>query len=219
RYLVGCTRYVAPQFHDKYRTVTEFLRFGNVDEDPPVRDLQIDWFMQNDHVLHCGMHCEEPSIVKLPDGRLFALLRTGTGYPHWSVSVDDGETWSSPEILRDRDDGTPFLHPLSPCPIYDRHGNEAASGEYFAFIHNRYDFGNPSPWQNRGALYLIAGKFQPDAKQPIWFTAEPKLFVNRKTGQSFYTSVTVTDGKTILWYPDQKFYLLGRVIGPEWFGD
>jgi hypothetical protein len=34
---------------------------------------------------------------------------------------------------------------------------------------------------------------------------------------SFYSSFTVHDGKAVLWYPDRKFFLLGRIIGGEWF--
>ncbi len=216
KYLVGVTRYAAPQFHSKYHTVTEFIRFENIDEDPEPRDIVAKWFMTDDSVLKKGGYCEEPSIVKLPDGRLFALLRTGTGYPCWTVSSDQGETWSQPEILLDHDGGTPYHHPLSPCPIYDWHGTEAGSGYYYAFIHNTYDFDDKSPWQNRGPLYLIAGTYQKDAKQPIWF-GEPKLFINRKSGNSFYTSSTLVDGKAVLWYPDQKFYLLGKFIDESWF--
>lgn len=46
-----------------------------------------------------------------------------------------------------------------------------------------------------------------------------KLFAGRKEGNSFYISLTVVDGKTVLWFPDKKFYLLGRIIGEEWFRD
>ncbi len=215
KYLVGVTRYAAPQLHSKYRTVTEFIRFDNIDADPEPRDLIVRWFMTDDRVLTKGTYCEEPSIVKLPDGRLFALMRTGIGYPCWSVSDDLGENWTEPEILRDRDNGTPFLHPISPCPLYDWEGGTAGSGRYFAMIHNKYNFDDKNPWQNRGPLYLIAGTYQANARQPIWF-GEPQLFVDRPSGNSFYTSVTRIDGKTVLWYPDQKFYLLGRYIGEEW---
>ncbi|MDO5565345.1 MAG: sialidase family protein [Planctomycetia bacterium] len=215
KYLVGVSRYVAPHMHKQFRTGTEFIRFENIDDDPEPGKIKTSWFMQNEKILRIGVHCEEPSIVKLPDGRLFTLMRTGTGSPCWSVSSDEGQTWSAPEKLLDRDGGKPFLHPMSPCPIYDWGGNEAASGQYFAFIHNKFDFNGKSAWQKRGDLYLIAGHYVKNAKQPIWFSA-PKLFVDRKTNQSFYTSLTRQNGKTILWYPDQKFYLLGKVIGPEW---
>lgn len=215
-YLVGVTRYVAPENHHKYRTVTEFIHFPNIDENPELKDLKIEWVLADENCLHIGVHCEEPGIVKLPDGRLFALLRTGTGYPCWTISADGGYTWTQPEKLLDRDGGKPFLHPVSPCPLYDWKGCEAGSGEYFALIHNKFDFTNRNPWQNRGPLYLISGKYQKDAHQPIWFTSEPKLFIDRPSGNSFYTSCTQVDGKCVLWYNDQKFYLLGKIIGPEW---
>ena len=113
--------------------------------------------------------------------------------------------------------GKPFPHPRSPCPIYDWKGNEAGSGLYFSFVHMKFDMGGKSAYQERGPLYLIAGRFDPNGDQPIRFAA-PKLFAPRKAGNSFYSSYTVVDGQGILWFPDRKYYLLGRKIGPEWFG-
>ena len=207
-YLTGVTRYTAPHRHAMYRTATEFIHFLNIDENPEPKDIQMKWVLADESCLHVGVHCEEPSIVKLPDGRLFALMRTGTGSPHWTVSTDGGMTWSAPEKLLDRDGGKPFLHPMSPCPMYDWKGCEAGSGEYFALIHNTFDFSNPNPWQTRGPLY-----------QPVWFTTEPKLFIDRPENNSFYTSCTQLNGKCVLWYNDQKFYLLGKYIGPEWMAE
>ncbi|MBP8260249.1 MAG: exo-alpha-sialidase [Verrucomicrobia bacterium] len=221
RYLVGVSRHAPDPKTKRGRCTIEFLQFDNIDDNPAVKDIQLSWFSGDDDVLvveheRFGSACEEASIVKLPDGRLFALMRTCGGYPYWSVSGDDGRSWSRPKPLRDRDGGKPYLHPRSPCPIYDRKGPEAASGDYFAFVHNTFDFQGEREYQNRGPLFLIAGRFQPGAEQPIWF-APMQLFVDRPGGNSFYCSSTVVDGKTILWYPDKKFYLLGRVIGDEWF--
>lgn len=215
-YLVGVTRYASPEHHSKYRTVTEFLHFDNLDDDPAIKDLVVRWILTNDKVLHKGVHCEEPAIVKLPDGRLFCVMRSGIGSPCWTVSNDYGETWSEPKPLLMRDGGPVICHPMSPCPIYDWKGNEAGSGLYFMLAHNRYDFNNKNPWQNRGPLYFFAGRYQEGAEQPVWFD-EPKKFIERPSGNSFYTSLTVTDGKTVLWYPDQKFYLLGRIIDDSFF--
>ena len=64
--------------------------------------------------------------------------------------------------------------------------------------------------------FKIAGEFDPDGEQPVKFKA-PKLFAPRKGGNSFYTSYCILDGKGVLWYNDMKFYLCGRVVGPEWF--
>lgn len=214
RYLVGMSRYLNPEKHDKYKTVTEFLRFDNVDDDPEVRNLRISWFMNGERVLSSGSHCEEPAIVKLPDGRLFSILRTAQGHPSWTLSTDGGENWTSPQALLDKR-GDPFAHPLSPCPLYDWKGPTAGSGFYFTFIHNtKIDPGKP--YANRGPLYLLPGRFDAGSEQPIAF-GEPRLFVNRSEKQSFYTSTTMIDGKLVLWYPDQKFYLLGRTIDEKWF--
>ncbi|MEM9363427.1 MAG: sialidase family protein [Bacteroidota bacterium] len=222
KYLVGLTRHARVGVNKRYRTSVEFLQFNNIDDDPEISELDISWFMANENVLEVpsnygGATCEEPSIVKLPDGRLFTLLRTGTGYAYWSESRDKGVSWSNPKPLLDKDGGKPFLQPISPCPIYDWKGNEAGSGYYYAFLHNKFDFEAKSAYQNRGPLYLIAGTFQKNAEQPIWFS-KPKLFINRPSENSLYSSTTVLpSGENVLWYNDKKHYLLGKKIGKEWF--
>ena len=221
KYLVGVSRHGKLPGAERGECTVEFLQFDNIDDNPKVEDIRLSWFATDDNVLRVthekfGSACEEAGIVKLPDGRLFALTRTCAGYPFWSQSRDDGVTWSEPKKLLDRDGGTAYLHPRSPCPIYDWKGNEAASGMYFALIHNTFDFGGAREYQKRGPLYLIAGRFNADAEQPIEF-APMKLFAERENGNSFYTSYTVSDGKGILWFPDHKFFLLGREIGEEWF--
>ncbi len=221
RYLVGVSRHGQAPYETRRGTTVEFVQFDNIDDDPEVEDIALTWLASNEQVLKVeherfGSVCEEASLVKLPDGRLFALTRTGAGHPYWSQSADDGVTWSKPKPLLDRDGGTAYLHPRSPCPIYDWKGPEAASGMYFAFVHNTFDFNGKSEYQTRGPLYLIAGRFRADAEQPIEF-GPMRLFSPRPGSNSFYTSLTMVDGKAVLWFPDKKFYLLGRVIGSEWF--
>ena len=221
RYFVGVSRHGKLPSESQGGCTVEFLQFDNIDEDPEVQNIHLRWFATNENVLKVehekfGSACEEAGIVKLPDGRLFALMRTCAGHPFWSQSRDEGQTWSKPRELLDHDGGSAYLHPRSPCPIYDWKGPEAASGYYFALVHNTFDFNGEREYQNRGPLYLIAGRFDPDAEQPIQF-APPKLFAGRPAGNSFYTSYTILDGKGILWFPDKKFYLLGRVIDESWF--
>ena len=80
----------------------------------------------------------------------------------------------------------------------------------------------------RRPVYLVPGRFQAAAEQPVWFD-EPKLFMDHdgvslgKPGTpgrldlSLYASFTVRNGRPVLWYPERKFFLLGRIIGNEWF--
>jgi hypothetical protein len=220
KYLVGVSRHSrSPE--GKGQCTIEFLQFDNIDDDPKVEEIRLSWFSGDENVLRVthekfGAAAEEVGLVKLPDGRLFGVMRTSAGYPFWTQSRDDGVTWTQPKPLLDRDGGTPYLHPRSPCPIYDWKGCEAASGLYFALVHTTFDFDGAREYQKRGPLYLIAGRFNPDAEQPVEF-APPKLFAERENGNSFYTSYTVLDGKGVLWFPDHKFFLLGRTIGEEWF--
>ena len=217
----------------------EFMRFENVDADPAPGGLQIRWFAANEQALAVPFPghpetsaCQEPAIVKLPDGRLFVVMRTASGSPFWSLSADSGETWTSPRRLLRRDGGEPLLHPLSPCPIYDVGGNTAGSGRYALFTHNHDGhygvYGPADTGQHRRPVYLVPGRFQPGADQPVWF-GEPRFFMDHdgvalglpgtrgRLDLALYASFTVRHGRPVLWYPERKFFLLGRAIGDEWF--
>jgi hypothetical protein len=221
RFLVGCSRHGRAPYDSRGGCKIDFMEFANIDDNPEVCDIVLNHYSVNRESLTVpNMNgwepaCEEAALVKLPDGRLFALMRSSIGSPVWSQSRDCGVTWTRPKPLLDAD-GKPFPHPRSPCPMYDWKGCEAGSGIYFAFIHGTFDYSLKTAYQRRGPLYLIAGRFDPDGEQPVRFS-KPKLFNSRPDGNSFYTSYTVIDGKGVLWYPDRKRYLLGKEIGPEWF--
>lgn len=229
KYFVGCSRHGKASYDDRFGCKIEFWEFQNIDDNPKVEDIKLKYFSTNKDSLSAsklektgGFRANEPAIeeaapVKLPDGRLFALMRSSVGSPVWVQSRDGGRTWSEPKLLKDAE-GKPYLHPRSPCPMYDWKGSEAASGQYFALVHQTFNFNEPTgnSYQHRGPLYLIAGTFDPEGEQPIKFK-KPKLFAPRKWGNSFYTSYCIVDGKGVLWFNDMKFYLCGRVIGPEWF--
>ena len=217
RYFAGCSRY-----DRKGIARVEFWQYENIDEDPEIRDIRISFFntgkdafdaskVENDVAYTCrdGFCIEEACIVGLPDGRLFAAMRSSLGHPVWAVSEDDGRHWSRPEILRMRDGGPAILHPRSPCPIYDYAGPEARSGRYFLMVHNAFDFNGMTSYQMRGPLYRLDGQFVPGAHQPVWFT-EGVMFSPRDNGNSFYTSYTALRGEGVLWFGDQKFYLFGK---------
>ena len=217
----------------------EFMRFENVDDNPAPRDLKIRWFAANEKALAVPVPghaessaCQEPTVVRLPDERFFCVMRTASGSPFWSVSRDLGETWTQPRRLLRKDGGEPLLQPLSPCPMYDMGGNEAGSGRYALFIHNHdghyKSYGPSDTGFHRRPIYLVPGRFQPAADQPVWFD-EPKFFMDHngvslgrpgtagRLDLALYSSFTVRKGKSVLWYPERKFFLLGRMIGAEWF--
>jgi len=235
RYFAGMTRWVSaavrhapPVDHwTAHESVVEFLRFENVDDNPRPSDIAIGWFAQDDEALRVGFpgHPEvsvvqEPSVVALPDGRFFASMRTPRGNPYYTVSADGGRTWTAPDVIRRRDGGTPLLHPCSPCPIYDLGG-----GRYLLLHHNHDGhFGKWGPFDtsdHRRPIAAVLGEFRPHAKQPIWFS-EPKLLMDNdgvrlghgrgRADLAMYSSFTNRAGRRVLWYPDRKFFLLGKEI-------
>ncbi|MGZ3318145.1 MAG: hypothetical protein ACXU95_12680, partial [Isosphaeraceae bacterium] len=106
------------------------------------------------------------------------------------------------------------------------------SGRYVLLIHgNDGHYKGSTPEQtdrNRRPIFLAAGRYQEGADQPVWFDA-PRLLMDHdgtalgapgskgRTDLAMYASFTVRDGSPVLWYPDRKFFLLGRVIGDQWF--
>ncbi|MHB9071506.1 MAG: sialidase family protein [Sedimentisphaerales bacterium] len=236
KYFVGFTRWVSPSVRREApilswataESVVEFMRFENIDNDPLVKDIRISYFANDEHAIRVSWHHEapehsvaqEPSIVQLPDNRLFCVLRTTTGSPYYTISNDSGMTWTKTEILKYADTGKPVLHPLSPCPIY-----RISEDKYVIFYHNNdghFEQWGPfdTDW-NRRPVYISAGTYKANAKQPVWFS-EPKFFmdnegvvIGHKNGRcdlALYSSFTNSYGKNILWYPDRKFFLLGREI-------
>ena len=234
KYFAGFTRWVSPAVRPPtpinvwwaHASVVEFMRFENLDDDPEVRRLAVSWFARGRDALQVGLigHpgvsvVQEPSIVKLPDGRLFCVMRTTTGHPYCTVSEDEGVSWRKPESLARFDGGAPFLHPCSPCPIY-----RAAEGEYVFFLHNHdghFDGWTPKDTtRHRRPVCLARGLHRPGAVQPVW-VSEPVFFMDHggvpilRADLAMYASVTYDAEGMILWYPDRKFFLLGRRIPRE----
>ncbi len=241
RYFAGFTRWTSKAVKKNptaswisHDSVVEFMRFENVDADPEVANLRITWLASGTNAItvpfpgHPDVSvCQEPAIVKLPDGRLFCVMRTAAGSPYWTISRDDGLTWAAARPLLRKDGGEPLKHPLSPCPLFDVGGNAAGSGRYALFIHNHdghyQGFGPEDTSFHRRPVCLVAGHYESGADQPIWFD-EPKFFMDHdgvplgppeKAGRldlALYSSFTLRGGKPVLWYPDRKFFLLGKII-------
>ncbi len=208
-----------------------FVRFENLDEGPDPAEIRASWLPTDRAGLDVPNKmypqistCQEPSTVLLPDGRLLVVMRTFTGHPYYSISDGDGATWSAPEPLRYRDDGEKVNHPISPCPLFT-----LADGRFLLVFHNNDGkVGSHSQWTKRWKTneanyirrptFITLGEFRPEARQPIWFS-EPKQILDtdgvivgpKRTAEAgTYPSLTEWRGQRTLWYPDRKYYLLGK---------
>ena len=218
-------------------SVVEFVRFDNIDDDPEPKDLEIRYNAWGDKALRVPHWREpllsvaqEPSLVRLPDGRLLCVMRTNSGMIWYSLSEDDGETWQHTRPLLNRDYGKPLLQPVACCPIYS-----LADGRYVLLYHNNRGDISPAidePEETSGPRFpahLALGEYRPNADQPIWFS-EPKVFIEITTqgvtgekdprhSVACYTSFTTRGNRNILWYPDRKCFLLGKNVKDEFLAD
>lgn len=152
-------------------------------------------------------------------------MRTITGCICYSLSADDGSTWCNPRPLLRKDHGQPILEPICCCPIY-----ELSDGRYVLLHHDRLEGTRPEDSNvNRRPAFIALGEFRPQAEQPVWSTQSKRLMDNdgvglgplQRTDIGVYTSMTNRNSTDVLWlwYPDRKFFLLGKRITPEWRSD
>ena len=216
-----------------WETVVEFMRFENIDENPEPKDIRIAYSAWGEDALRVPHYtdpllsiAQEPSLVRLPDDRLFCTMRTMTGYIWYSVSADDGRTWCNPRPLLRKDHGPPILEPLCCCPIY-----AYEPGRYVLLHHNndgRFEGCKPEDTgKNRRPAFIALGEYRSGTDQPIWFSKSKQLMDNdgvgigplNRTDIGVYPSTTKRNGNFVLWHPDRKFFLLGKRITPEWLAD
>lgn len=210
-----------------------FMSFVNMDDCDNPEDIEIEWYPENDKGLTVDNNtyphlstAQEPALVLLPNGNLFCVMRTMTGFVYYSVSSDNGKSWEEPKMLRYSDTGEGIKHPMSPCPIF-----RLEDGRYLLIFHNNngnrlgYDQSEKNWSINvanvvRNPTFFSVGEFKEDAKQPIWFK-EPIEILNthdvaippKMTAEiGTYPSITQFRGNTVLWYPDRKRYLLGKYL-------
>jgi hypothetical protein len=241
RYYVGYTHWVSPVVrtppHTKSWTAAEsvvsFMQFENIDDNPSVKDIAITYIHKDDDALRVPHYsnpdlsiAQEPSIVYLPDGRLFCTMRTMSGYIWYTLSEDDGGSWCAPRPLLRKDRGEVIQQPLCCCPIY-RYDDT----RYVLLHHNNdgqfEDSKREDTNKNRRPAFIALGEYRPDAEQPIWFSESKEFMDNDGHGIGplnridigVYPSVTRRNNEFVLWHPDRKFFLLGKVISGNWLGD
>ena len=208
-----------------------FVRFDNIHQGPDPADLKLTWLPRAGEGLVVPHRdypisvAQEPAVALLPDDRLIVVMRTMTGHIWYSVSDDHGDTWREPETLRYQDGGEPVKNPMVSCPLYRLssgryllvfYNNDGRLGEYDQF---RVDWGGVNHANFlRHPAYIAVGEFRPDAHQPLWFSPPEVLFDTggipigpKGTAEvATYPSLTEWRGERVLWYPDRKYYLLGK---------
>ena len=238
KYMVGFSRWLSdavkrPQIEGdpwSAESVVEFMRFENIDDNPEPKDIVITNMAWGEKALRVGHYtdplisvAQEPSIVKLPDDRLFCVMRTMTGYIWYSVSGDGGMNWCCPRPLLRQDYGRPILQPICCCPMY-----QLSDGRYILLHHGRLEGTLPGEHRvNRRPAFIALAEFRPDAEQPLWFSESKQLMDNDGKGIGprnrvdigVYSSFTTRNNNDVLWHPERKFFLLGKKITSEWLSD
>lgn len=237
RALLGFTRWAANQalpcgacgIKERHSQV-EFLRFENLGESPDAGSVELQALNVVNPVTVPHEACpeasfaQEPYTVRLPDERLFTVLRTNRGELWYTVSEDEAASWAETRPLLSRDGGEPMRHPVAPGPVF-----RLACGDYLLLYHDNdgYVFGARSRWdvRNRRPTYAARGRFCPGARQPIRW-GRPRLLVGNgavpwgpegmgRLEAAAYTSMTSSPDGDTLWYPDRKGFLLGRHVRAE----
>ena len=135
---------------------------------------------------------QEPGVVELPDGRLYAYFRTDRAFQYESVGADGGEKWTTPVQSR-------FTSPESPMLIR----RNPYSGQYVSFW-------NPIPEYN--------GRTAPDAP---WIDAgrTPFVMAVSENGTDFSPFTVLEDDPThgycyaAVLFLDEKTFLLSYCCG------
>lgn len=230
KYLVGFTDIFPHEPDIFYATEIRFLQFENITTETNPENLIITTWPKNGKVGLRGSYyggtarstLQEPSLIQLSDGRLFCVMRSGQGFPYYSISSDSGKTWMTPKRLRYSSNGDFIAHPLAPCPIYPIDNNQ-----YVLIFNNNTGNANggSSPsngLKNRTPSFLAYAKETLTETQPISFSTPIRFLENyvrpygpqSRTEIGTYPSMTKLDNDYILWYPDRKHFLLGKKIPP-----
>jgi hypothetical protein len=172
--------------------------------------------------------CEEPATVELSDGRLFCVMRTDSGYIVFTISGDQGLTWSAPAPLYRDGEHELMLNPVTPCPLW-----KLQDGRYLLlFCNNKGDAnggyfpcGFDCVRMNRYPAFLSVGREDlQNTRCPLRF-GPPKMILDTqgksmgpggRTEVGSYSSLLEDGDDRILFYPDRKHFLLGKRLTDDW---
>jgi len=205
-----------------WETETTFQRFDNILTEGDPTQLQTTTLPSSGPGLRVGqpgggVFSKEPAMVELSDGRLFTTLRTKTDALYWSVSENQGQSWSDPRPLRYQDGGEIVQHPNAPAPM-----TKLEDGSIVLMYYNQPQSSTFGP---RDPAYITIGQEDLDGGQPVEF-GDPKKFMDingekpdpaQGTPTSYaqaaaYSSFLESQNELYLFYPDSKYYLLGKKV-------
>lgn len=228
RFFVGFTEVLPHEPDVFFSTEIRFLSFENIISEKNPDNFVIKTYPVNGRPGLRGSYLansnrstlQEPSIVKLSDGRLFCLMRSGGGSPFFSVSSDTGLSWSIPKKLRFADGSEFIKQPLASCPMYS-----LGNGQFILIFHNNSGDANggtgPSDLKKvRTPAYVVFAQESLFSNQPLTF-GRPNIFLENyvrpfgpqdRTEIATYPSMTKMGNDYVLWYPDRKHFLLGKIL-------
>ncbi|MBO50764.1 MAG: hypothetical protein CMJ69_08250 [Planctomycetaceae bacterium] len=158
-----------------------------------------------------GHGAQEPSIVRLENGKLLAVLRTSLGAVYKSYSDDKGTTWTKPV-------STGLAAPAS-TPLLKR---IPGSGDLLLVWNNIFDPKHPDFQNGHGPRNPLTSAISSDDGR-TWRNI--KTIEDRNPGASSTPAVTFVGKKALLTYNTQPFALAKRelysvrlkIIPIDWF--
>ncbi|MEI8206426.1 MAG: sialidase family protein [Kiritimatiellales bacterium] len=215
---------------DAWTSECRFLRFDNILTENDPEKLTITTFPEGGHPGLRFPHptnkkmsfMQEPAIAELPDGRLFCVMRTMSGFIAYSISDDHGATWQEPDFLRYSSGGEKIPNPVVPCPIYRISGDR-----YLLLFYNNSGEANQGrsvlDWcRNRRPAWFSIGRpckgAQPlEFGKPVVFADNDRIPISRKqlTEIGTYPCVFEHKGKIHCFFSDRKHFVLGKILSEE----
>ncbi|OPZ22856.1 MAG: hypothetical protein BWZ10_00200 [candidate division BRC1 bacterium ADurb.BinA364] len=115
-----------------------------------------------------GWIAEEHSYSVLSDGAFFCVYRTIAGHPAWSISRDEGRTWTPPAYLR-YGDGRLVRHPRAANFAW-----KLSNGKFLYWFHNH----GGAWYEDRNPAWVLAGAEAdgPDGREIRWSQPEILLY-------------------------------------------
>ena len=169
------------------------------------------WRVSEEKMKLSGHGAQEPSIVRLKDGKLLAVLRTSLGAVYKSYSSDQGNTWTEPV-------STELAAPAS-TPLLKKLPD---SDDLLIVWNNTYDPRHPDFQNGHGPRNPLTSAISTDGGE-TWRNI--RTIEDRNPGASSTPAITFVGNEALLTYNTQPYPLSKRelfsirlkIISVDWF--